>query len=137
MKKLKPMKKLLLILLCVPLIGLAQEETVEEAVIAEENQEIYFEGVLESYGQWDGTFDITVKITKGKLAGELVDIYFQVSFEDDNRIECKGDVQSNISEGEGKNIKGKITLSTGEFENYATGGTDLKKIYRPLELYYK
>ena len=128
------MKKLLLILLCLPLIGLAKERA---ELVTVENQDIYFEGEVESETQYDGIFYITVKIKKGKLAGELVDIYFQVSFEDDNRIECKGDVKSNISEGEGKNIKGKITLSTGEFENYATGGTDLKKIYRPLELYYK
>ena len=126
------MKKLLLILLCVPLIGLGQERA---ETVTEENQDIYFEGEVESETQYDGIFYITVKIKKGKLAGELVDIYFQVSFEDDNRVECKDDVKFDGSgEGEGKNIKGKITLSTGEFENYETGETDIKKIYRPIEL---
>ena len=126
------MKKLLLILLCVPLIGFGQEPG--ETVI-EEKQDIYFEGEVESETLYDGIFYITVKIRKGELAGESVDIYFQVSFEDDNRVECKDDVKFDGSgEGEGKNIKGKIILSTGEFENYETGATDIKKIYRPIEL---
>jgi hypothetical protein len=126
------MKKLLLILLFIPLIGFGQEPGLK--MIAEK-QDIYFEGVVESETMYDGIFYITVKIRKGDLAGESVDIYFQVSFEDDNRVECKDDVKFDGSgEGEGKNIKGKITLSTGEFENYETGETDIKKIYRPIEL---
>ena len=116
------MKKLLLILLCLPMIGFGQDK-----------QEIYFEGEVESETLYDGIFYITVKIRKGELAGESVDIYFQVSFEDDNRVEYKDDVKFDGS-GEGKNIKGKIILSTGEFENYETGETDIKKIYRPIEL---
>ena len=126
------MKKLLLILLCVPLIGIGQEPG---ETVTEEKQDIYFEGEVESETLYDGIFYITVKMKKGELAGELVDIYFQVSFEDDNRVECKDDVKFDGSgEGEGKNIKGKIILSTGEFENYETGETDIKKIYRPIEL---
>ena len=122
------MKKLLLILLCVPLIGFGQEPG--ETVIAEK-QDIYFEGEVESATLYDGIFYITVKIRKGELAGESVDIYFQVSFEDANRVEC-GICNNDTDECEGKNIKGKIILSTGEFDNYETGETDIKKIYRPI-----
>jgi len=126
------MKKLLLILLFIPLIGFGQEPGLK--MIAEK-QDIYFEGVVESETMYDGIFYITVKIRKGELAGESVDIYFQVSFEDVNRVECKDDVKIDGSgAGEGKNIKGKIIHSIGEFENYETGETDIKKIYRPIEL---
>ena len=118
------MKKLLLILLCLPIIGFGQEK-----------QEIYFEGEVESEILYDGIFYITVKIRKGELAGESVDLYFQVAFEDANRVERKGDAKFDGSgEAEGKKIKGKIIRSTGEFENYETGETDIKKIYRPIEL---
>ncbi len=70
------MKKLLLILLCVPLIGFGQEPG---ETVTEEKQDIYFEGEVESETLYDGIFYITVKMKKGELAGELVDIYFQVS----------------------------------------------------------
>ena len=118
------MKKLLLILLCLPMIGFGQDK-----------QEIYFEGGVESETLYDDIFYITVKITKGELAGESVDLYFQVAFEDANRVECRGNMKFDGSgEGEGKKIKGKIIRSTGEFENYETGEPDIKKIYRSIEL---
>ena len=118
------MKKLLLVLLCLPMIGFGQDK-----------QEIYFEGEVESEDLYDGIFYIAVKIRKGELAGESVDIYFQVAFEDANRDECKGDAKFDGSgEAEGKKIKGKIIRSTGEFENYESGGTYVKNIYRPIEL---
>ena len=118
------MKKLLLILLCLPMIGFGQEK-----------EGIYFEGEVESETLYDHIFYITVKITKGELAGESADLYFQVASEDANRVECKGNIKFDGSgKSEGKKIKGKIIRSTGDFENYETGEADIKKIYRPIEL---
>ena len=118
------MKKLLLILLCLPMIGFGQDK-----------QEIYFEGEVEFEDLYDGINLISIQINKGELAGELVNLYFQVAFEDANMIPCKGNAELDGSgEAEGKKIKGKIIRSTGEFENYESGGTYTKKIYRPIEL---
>lgn len=99
-------------------------------------KEIYFEGTVETESLYDGTFSISVQITKGDLAGNIEDLYFNVGFNDANSIEYKGNAEiSGAGDSIGKKIKGTIIESTGEFEIYdGFGGTETKKCYRPIEL---
>ncbi len=100
-----------------------------------QTKRICFEGIVVKEYLGDGVFYISVKITKGDLNGTIERLYFSVGFDDNNKIECKGNAELDGSGmDERKKIKGKIIESTGEFENFETGILETIKCYRPVEL---
>ena len=101
----------------------------------DETNGIYFEGTVEMESLYDGVFYLSVKITKGELAGKTEKLFFNIGFQDANTVECKGNaVFEGAGDNGGKKVKGKIIESSGEFENYEDGSTETKKCYRPIEL---